>query len=154
MNSKSIFVFAISLTLVFYACSGTQDTTTDNSDDQEIYIFDDVTSDDSVAVTESEPITIPEAVEIQVDTVETVVSKENEFIVQLGAFTTEERAKRFVTLNQSKITRKMSIFYSTKVLYWVVQLQPFVTRDEAVDVRTNLWKMETFRDAFIVPEEK
>lgn len=88
MNSKSIFVFAISLTLVFYACSGTQDTTTDNSDDQEIYIFDDVTSDDSVAVTESEPITIPEAVEIQVDTVETVVSKENEFIVQLGAFTT------------------------------------------------------------------
>jgi len=137
--------------LVFYACSGTQETTTANSDDQEIYIFDDVSNDED-SVTVEEPVI--EAFEISVDTVETVVSRANEFVVQLGAFTTEERAKRFVTLNKSKITWRMSISYSTKVLYWVVQLQPFTTRIEAEKVRNSLWEMETFRDAFIVPEAK
>lgn len=147
MNSKSIFVLTCSLMLVFYACSGTQETTTDNSDDQEIYIFDDVSTDEDSVV-------IEEPFEIAVDTVETVVSRANEFVVQLGAFTTEERAKRFVTLNKSKITWRMSISYSTKVLYWVVQLQPFTTRIEAEKVRNSLWNMETFKDAFIVPEAK
>lgn len=126
------------------SCSGSEESTAESSDhDQEIYIFDDSLADSS-KITEMEPV--------KIDTVETVISKPNEHIVQVGAYTTEERAQRFVMLNQNAIEWKMKISYSTKVQLWVVQLPGFTTRAEAEIVRNKLWKLPKFQDAFIVPE--
>ena len=130
--------------MFIFACSGSEETTEENTaQDQEIYIFDDISDTDSTLTTENEPL--------PVDTVETIVSLPDKHIVQVGAYTTEERAQRFVMLNQSKIEWQMKISYSTRVQLWVVQLPPFATRAEAEEVRGKLWKIPTFQDAFIVP---
>ena len=134
----------IPVALFIFACSGSEETTENTTtQDQEIYIFDDVNDADSTITTNTELLPI--------DTVESIISLPNKHIVQVGAYTTEERAQRFVMLNQPLIKWKMKISFSTKVELWVVQLPSFETRAKAEEVRNNLWKIKTFQDAFIVP---
>ena len=149
MNLKNIYFFLIGFTFFFAACSGSQETSENTTSEDEIYIFDEVV--DSTSVEEELPIIDNEP--IVIDTVETVISRPNEYIVQVGAYTTEERARTFVSENKSIIKWKMMISFSTKVQLWVVQLPPFETRDKAEEVRSRLWTIPTFADAFIVPEE-
>lgn len=74
-------------------------------------------------------------------------------LFKVGAFSSEERAKRFVLENQTKTDWKMSISFSTTVRLYVVQLPPFTTRTEAEKVRNLLWQNDAFRDAFIITVE-
>ncbi|MFC2135117.1 SPOR domain-containing protein [Bacteroidota bacterium] len=153
----NISIYAICIVLT--GCATSQQTTNTNKDgEQEIYVFDDAGISDTTNITE--------AVVDSVDTIEFVDSVDTaaliiedtvpelpvQFIVQVGAFTTIERAQKFVDENQSKINWQMSISYSEKVRLHVVQLPPFSTRSEAEFVRNQLWQSEYFKDAFIVPE--
>lgn len=150
-----IRILYLSLLIIFASCSGSQESTeTDTANEQEIYIFDDVSEEqDSNNVNLEDLPPLAESEPVKIDTVETLVSKPDDYIVQVGAYTTEERAQRFVMLNQSKIEWKMQITYSTRVELWVVQLPSFPTRSEAEEVRNALWLKPSFKDAFIVPEE-
>lgn len=150
-------IFAISLLLT--ACATSQQTTnTDNEEDQEIYVFDDVGISDTTNMTEStdesdETVEYVEPVDSTALVFEdTTTQPAAQFIVQVGAFTTNERAEKFVAANQGRISWQMSISFSQKVSLFVVQLPPFSTRSEAEFVRNQLWQSEYFKDAFIVPE--
>lgn len=140
MKIKLLVILAI-FVLIFSACSSSEETTKENQDEAqpEVYVFDDVTSDeDTTQAKEETPIVIePE-------------SNVTQYFVQVGAFTTKERAEQFQKENSSKTTYPMNISYSDDVKLFVVQLPPFATKTEAEKVRNELWLIQTFKDAFIV----
>lgn len=134
------FTFLVILIFsVFWGCSSTTETTKDDSNNnaQEIYVFDDVVNEDSLST--------------QNDSLNTEnLDSAEKFIVQIGAFSSLDKAEKFVKLNQSKIEWKMNITFSNSVNYYVVQLPAFSSRSEAEKVRDQLWKTKIFSDAFIL----
>ena len=80
---------------------------------------------------------------------EPVKTNVQSFIIQVGAFTSKERAEAFVKENQNKITQKMEISFSNQVQLYVVQLPFLSSREEAEKLRYDLWKIPSFKDAFI-----
>lgn len=134
----SLFVFLL------YACSSSQETTESEESTEsqpEVYVFDDITDgeEDTTQVTED---TLPIVPEKEIS--------EIQYFVQVGAFTTRERAEQFYKNNSSKISYQMNISYSDEVNLYVVRLQAFSNRSEAEKVRNELWQTATFKDAFIV----
>ena len=145
------------LALILASCSSSSETAGDSEDSgaQEVYVFDDVTEDveetaetaDAAAAVAApqaeEPVQEPEPAENR--TVDF-------YIVQVGAFTSEDRAKSFIDENKDQIEYEMSMHYSEAVKLYVVQLQPFRSREKAEEVRNALWNTGKFNDAFIVPD--
>lgn len=140
--SLILFIFVIS-------CSTIQQTTTsDSTDSTEVYVFDDIVDDSTDIQPEvTEPIVFEKSTpdSVSKDTVPI-------FIVQVGAFTSMERAKSFVDKNKNKIDNELNIHFSEKVNLYVVQIPPFRSREEAEKVRNKLWGIDVFKDAFIVPK--
>lgn len=139
MKIKLLYLFSF-LFLIFSACSSSEETTnTDTSDSQpEIYVFDDVTEPaDSTEVNTQPP---PPTVE----------DNTTKYYVQVGAFTSKERADQFVSENSSKSKYSLEISYNDDVKLYVVRIPPFISKDEAEKVRNEFWKSGLFNDAFIV----
>lgn len=134
--------FLIFLIITAIGCSSTKESTTEDSNEQDIYVFDDISNYDLETMDENQNSEMDES-----------EKSAGNFIVQVGAFSSEERAKRFVLENQTKTDWKMSISYSNTVRLYVVQLPPFSTRTEAERVRNILWQNDAFRDAFIITIE-
>ncbi|MEW6701117.1 MAG: SPOR domain-containing protein, partial [Bacteroidota bacterium] len=78
---------------------------------------------------------------------------DKKFFVQVGAFTSKERAQSFVKENQAKIDYEMSISFRDQVQLYVVLLSPFATREDAESVRNSLRQIASFKDAFIITEK-
>lgn len=142
MRQLQIFVI-IACSVFIFACSSSQETSSSDSQEQEIYVFDDVESDSTKPV-ETEPI-----VETPRQSAENIVK----YIVQVGAFTTESRATEYVVEKKYETEYQMSISFSSAVNLYVVQLPPFNTRSEAEEVRDRLWATKKFEDAFILTVE-
>ena len=133
-------------------CSTTQQTTDDESKKQpDIYVFDDVDKVDSLKTTAD--TTVIEPTELAQRAV-VLPEKTLKFIVQVGAFSTKERAESFVSENQSKLDLKMAISFNESTQLQVVQLPPFSTRESAEEYRNKIWKIPVFRDAFIITIEE
>ena len=146
-------IFVIILSLFLVSCASSSETATDSEDSesQEVYVFDDMTeeSNEAAVVEYSEQPQVQEAVE----TPEAVVPEIAEYyIVQIGAFTTEARALTFLEENKDKLEYEMTIHFSQDVKLYVVQLPPFMDREKAEKVRNSLWRKPGFQDAFIVPK--
>lgn len=136
MKIKNYIPFA--LIFLFFACSSTEKiATTENPKEEEIYVFDDIE---------------PDAVELENNTVEK--SPIQKFIVQVGAFTTRDKAETFISENQSKISEKMSIIFKEGINLFAVQLPQLNTREEAETLRNKLWQMNNFKDAFIITNDE
>jgi len=139
---KPLLSILISVILIvfFTACSSTEETVkTEQEEQPEIYIFDDVTD--------------------TMDTTETVVeqpvvqdSRTTKYYVQVGAFTTKGRADEFVKLKSPQTTYQLNITYSEEVKLYVVRIPAFSTRAEAEKVRNEFWQSGLFNDAFIVTQ--
>lgn len=150
----SIKYFSFLIIIFLSACSTTQETTKEEPAKEQIYVFDDAGTDTTVntaAIENPEPPNdttnfIRDEVEEPVS--DTLVSIQ--YTVQLGAFSTKEKAEMFVSENQKDVPYNLDIQYSTKVNLFVVWLPKFSTKQEAEIVRTNLWAQEKFKDAFIV----
>jgi len=137
MKIKIYFYFLI--IIIITACSATEQTisTKEEVEEEEIYVFDDIEKD---------------AVELENRILEE--TKTLVYIVQVGAFSTKEKAEQFVKENQSKLTQKMSIIFKNDVNLYAVQLPELETREEAERLRNNLWQIPVFSDAFIITIEK
>ena len=146
---QKILVFALVVCFIA-ACSSSQQTEKPTEDKgNNIYVFDDVNSDSSASKPAEETV----QTEVQ-DSVSEDTTVEYQYIVQVGAFTSMERADAFVKENKDKLKYKTSISYSDKVKLYVVQFPPFATREEAEKVRNDLWQTKEFKDAFIITEQK
>lgn len=143
--------------LVLSACISAEQTSEDSEKkEHEVYVFDDIKKADE---TKLDTVTIKEEPKpVQPTKVEVIDSKINDisskYTVQLGAFTTKERADVFVKDNQDKTSLPMQISLNAKNNLFVVQIPPYKTKEEADKIRDNLRKFIVFKDSYTVLVEK
>jgi len=137
MKKNSIFILYIFIILFLSACSSSKDNAdiyNTNSSDS-LYVFDSIPVD---------PIN-------NESTVLSAISNVKLYIVQIGAFTTKEKAVYFAEKSKNKIKFDIDIAFSNSVNLYVVQLKPFYNKKEdAETVRNNLWTIDDFKDAWIL----
>ena len=157
---KKIVSF-IFLTLFVFACSsGNETVQKKKKSEEEPYIFDAVGTVEPEKPKEVNKITYPDSSQVQEKMKEETKNEAEEtveepmYFVQIGAFTTQERAEEFVKEAKEILkNQEFTITFSDRVNMFVVQLPPFKDRKEAEKVRNRLWKYDKFKDAFIVTEE-
>ncbi len=77
------------------------------------------------------------------------------YLVQIGAFTTKEKAEEFAAESRKKIQDKINVSYDPIINLFVVQLDThYSSHQDAENVRNQLWEMNEFEDAWIVTEQK
>ena len=77
------------------------------------------------------------------------------YLIQIGAYTSKERADEFADLSRKKIQDEITISFKSDVNLYVVQLaEHFTSHEEAEKERNILWKIPEFKDAWIVSEQK
>lgn len=77
------------------------------------------------------------------------------YVVQIGAYTTEEKANTFAEIGRTKTNYKCSVVYSENLKLYLVQIIPFFkNREEADQVRNNLKLLSEFSDAWIITVNK
>jgi cell division septation protein DedD len=149
-----LFLFFV---LLLTACTSTQQTTQQKAKDNEIYVFDDANvkpAKDTIKAVETKQIQNEVKAPQTIETKEMPALKGMNYIVQLGAFSTKEKAEKFVSDNKGKLNYEMHISYSETVKLFVVQIPPFATKEEAEKTRNKLWETPAFKDAFVVTLEK
>ncbi len=137
---KSYFIQSLLLISSYFLIAGCSTPQQSTEDEKQIYIFDEV----------------PEEKTIEVPTTGEYPSlKEAYYVVQIGAFTTEDKALAFAELSRNKTNYKYSVIYGESTKLYLVQVIPFFkSRTEAEEVRNNLWKLTEFVDAWIVTVNK
>lgn len=144
--------FLLAVLLFLFGCSSAEKTTQETQKKEpQVYVFDDVnkvdtTKTDTFKVEKqiSQPVVQEQKVEEEPPRLEP-----EKFIVQLGAFSTNERAQTFVNENQSKIPQKMEILYSDKVKLFIVKLPTFPDHETAERAKNDIRKIPAFKDAFV-----
>ena len=133
-------LFFLIIAFLIQSCSGSKGTENQTgAPSDSVYVFD-------------QPVSTPTKKETPVEKkVDNPPSKSQFFIVQIGAFTTNERANEFADSARKVLRYKIDISYSNSVNLYVVQIvPPFATKAEAEIIRNELWKNEMFRDAWIL----
>ncbi len=135
-------VFLISIITLFFlsiilqSCGTTQETTKESGDD-EVYVFDEIPEENIINI--YDPETDPPYTGMKY------------FIVQIGAFTTKEKAENFAKTSRSKLNKEIEISYSNRVNLFVVHIKPFFTdRSDAEKLRNELWRLPDYNDAWIL----
>lgn len=73
------------------------------------------------------------------------------YLVQIGAFKTKEKAEKFARKSMLKIKDKIDITFNPLINLYVVQLNKhYNSHEDAEIVRNELWKMNDFKNAWIV----
>lgn len=148
---KSFLNFICVLILTFsFACTPSKETEV-QTDDKEIYVFDDVEKFDTASVEIKNETQIPETADsLSIPENEEAQPVEKSYLIQVGAFTTKERAEIFVRENQNKTDYTLNISFNEQVQLFVVQLQPFESREEAERIKNEIRAVPAFKGAFIV----
>lgn len=138
MKKSVVFLLLFPVILLLSSCSSTKESTdiirTQGTDS--LYIFDAAPKD---TAKEGSLLVIPK------------ISNVKLYIVQIGAFTTKDKADDFAKQSRKKINYPLDIEYSKSVNLYVVQLKPFYNKKEdAETVRNKLWKINNFKDAWIL----
>ena len=137
MKKSIVFLLLFSFILFVSACSSTNESTDiiSTQETDSLYVFDapvDKSKDENLLL-------IPNIGNVKL------------YIVQIGAFTTIEKAKKFAAVRRKKIKYNLDIEYSNSVNLYVVQLKPFYNiKEDAEAVKNNLWKITDFEDAWIL----
>lgn len=131
-----IFTFGV-LLLLSVSCSSSKQATDEESDDNGVYVFDEVPAGDS----------------FQIDKAENDLNFN--FFVQIGAFTTKASAEDFAEESAITLKKELKIKYnSISNLYTVRLVELFNSRIEAEKIRNELWQDDKFTDAWIIKEHK
>ncbi|HUX92888.1 MAG TPA: SPOR domain-containing protein [Ignavibacteriaceae bacterium] len=140
----------ILFSLLLSACSSTQQTTQTKTEPKDsLYVFDKVPVDTTKPVILSkEAAPAEEAQNIQ--NIQTPY-----YLVQIGAFTSKDRAQEFVDKTQSLLNQQVKITLNPDINLFVVRLAKiYTTHDNAEKVKDNLRQQEAFKDAWVVTVDK
>ncbi len=137
---KNYFIHSLLIISAFYFISGCSTSQQSSDDEKQVYIFDEVPEEKTIeAPTTGEYPSLTEAY----------------YVVQIGAYSNEEKANEFAEISRTKTNYKCSVVYSESLKLHLVQIIPFFkSRTEAEEVRNNLWKLPEFVDAWIVTVNK
>lgn len=151
MKTKIIFLF-LPLMVLFGCAAAEQTSEQKEKPTPEVYVFDDVSKADTTKIETAKKQ------EVKVEQVKADQPVTNnpakKYVIQLGAFTTKERADFFVSENQSRTSLPMNISFNAQTKFYVVQLPPYGTKEEADLIRDNLRKFPAFKGAFTTTAEK
>ena len=133
---------AFALPLLISACAGTKQAAEEqkpNTKPDSVYVFDEPMTPQHEDKPEVLPKVSPPELEVKY------------YIVQIGAFTTKEKAEEFADAARKELKNKIEISFSNNVNLYVVQLSPpYSEKQEAEKVRNELWKNDKFKDAWIL----
>lgn len=136
MKTFSYFIIILSGALIISSCTPSEETVKK----EEVYVFDEIPSENTI----TPPVTG-----------EYPTLAETYYVVQIGAFTTKDRAESFADKSRKQLLNEISITYSERVSLYVVQIVPFYkSRQEAELVRDNLREISDFSDAWIITINK
>ncbi len=77
------------------------------------------------------------------------------YVVQIGAFSTKERADEFAEQSRNKIKGEIVVKFDNSVNLYVVRVaKDYTTHEEAEQERNEIWKTGSFSDAWIATEQK
>ena len=133
INYKHIFFFILFFfSLFFTSCSSSEEIGKEKEKEDEIYIFDEVPPENSYRI--EKPVNIVKLF----------------YVIQIGAFSTRERAELFAEKSRRDLNHGIAISYNDDVNLFIVRLEEmFSSKVEAERVRTNLWQIEEYNDAWI-----
>lgn len=124
------------LFVLFSGCSGSQQ----SSEEDQVYVFDQIPKENTIEAPK---------------TGEYPDINETYYVVQIGAFTTKERADSFAEMSKLKLKNEIDITYNESVKLFVVQVIPFYkSKKEAELVRDEIRMNPDFNDAWIVTVNK
>ena len=135
---KSIYLSLMTYFLIFFlvGCTSSQQ----SAEEDKIYVFDEIPKENTIEAPKTgEYPDISQAY----------------YVVQIGAFTTKDRAEAFAEMSKGKIKNDIGITYSDNVKLYVVQINPFYkSKKEAELVRDEIRLIPEFSDAWIVSINK
>ncbi len=77
------------------------------------------------------------------------------YLVQIGAFTTKNRADEFAASSRDKISEPIEVTFNPDINLYVVQIERhFTSHEDAEAMRNQLWQKNEFKDAWIVTVQK
>ncbi len=136
MKSIITSVIIIFIGTFFISCTTSQQ----SSGEDQVYVFDDIPKENTIDAPK---------------TGEYPNLNQTYYVVQIGAFTTKEKAESFSEMSKSKLKNNISITYSDAVKLYVVQITPFYkSKKEAELVRDEIKLNSEFSDAWIVAINK
>ncbi len=134
MNRLLVLIIAVSC-YYLAGCASSQETQSTGAGKDSVYVF------DSAPDTEADDIPALEYPDMGM----------TYYVVQIGAFTTKDRAQRFSEESKQLLPFDVKTSFSRQNNLYVVQISNYYTsRPEAEAVRNDLWKKEKFRDAWIL----
>ncbi len=140
----------ILFSLLLSACSSTQQTTQSKTEPKDsLYVFDKVPVDTTKPVILSKEAAPAEESQ-NIQNIQTPY-----YLVQIGAFTTKDRAQEFVDKTQSLLNQQVKITLNPDINLFVVRLAKiYTTHDDAEKVKDDLRQQEAFKDAWVVTVAK
>ncbi len=149
MTRKILSLLSLLFLATLIGCSSSETEKTDGTDKK--------SSKDSVMVfEEAVPDTANKNLEMRAALEKSNKAKEEsakplKYSVQIGAFTTMEKADHFAAISKKKVNHELTVSYNDAVKLFVVQVTPaFPIKTDAEDLRARLWKLKEFKDAWIV----
>ena len=135
LNKKLLPILLLPL-LHFISCSSSIEQTREEETpgDEGVYIFDQVPEDTST-----------------VRSPENYNSPRKYYLVQIGAFTTKDRAESFAEEGRDILSKEILVMYNADVNLFVVQLKNhFKNKEDAEKARNDLRSNEKYKDAWVV----
>lgn len=150
---KKFYLSLFILFNLFVACSSSEEATKEEQKKEpDIYVFDDIEKD-QINLPDSLN-KIPPVQELKAEPIKTEpVASSLKYAIQLGAFSTKERAQIFIDENKNKISYNMVIIFRDNTKLFSVQIPAVATKEEAEKIRNDLWKIPSFKDAFLLTKE-
>ena len=134
MKKLAGLIFSLVVILLLSSCSSKDVTKTDTPQKDSTYVFDQVPVD---TVKHQEPPQVEQT--------------GTRYTVQMGAFSTKEKADAFTAAAKKKLNLDMTIKFSSEVNLFVVQVTPpYSTKIEAEKERDNIKQFQEYKDAWIV----
>ncbi len=139
MNKKLLLILLFPL-LHFISCSSSVEQTReeDTTGNEGVYVFDKVPEDTSIVPQKENNNTL-----------------QKYYLIQIGAFTTKDRAENFAEDSRNALSKEILVNYNSDVNLFVVQLKNhFKTKEEAEKIKSDLWSNDKYKDAWVVTVTK
>jgi hypothetical protein len=133
-----IFFIILIISCLFISCSPSEETQVKKQENEKdtVYVFDEIPPEDTFEF----EAPVQQSFDV--------------YVVQIGAFSTFDRAKEFADQSWAKLNREIKVEYKeTKTLYVVWIYPPFKDKTSAESYRSEIQQSKEFKDAWIVTIE-
>jgi cell division protein FtsN len=142
MKKLAGLIFPFVVILLLPSCTPKEATKDNTPKKDTVYVFDRVAPDTVVKQVYTPPV-------------ETPTYGTPHYFVQIGAFSTRDKAESFSATAKQKLNHEFVIkFNEDKKLYTVQVSPPYTSRPEAEKVRDDIKQVPEYSDAWIVTVEK